>query len=67
MMVSHRVDFPAPLGPISTRNVPRSSVMLKPLSALKPSKSTVTPSTDSNSGVLAAVGTALMARRLQAR
>lgn len=49
MIVSHKVDLPAPLGPISTRKDPRSRVRLNTFSALNPSKSTVTPSTAKSS------------------
>src|ERR1700709_1581546 len=41
-MVSHSVDLPAPFGPMRMRKVPGVSSRLTLVSALKPSKSTVT-------------------------
>ena len=44
VMTSIMVVLPAPLGPMMQRNSPGSTIRLKPSSALKPSKLTVTPS-----------------------
>src|SRR5881392_3353462 len=44
-MTSSSVLFPAPLGPMRTRNSPRCSLMLSVLIAVKPPKRTVRSST----------------------
>src|ERR1700744_2555379 len=52
MMASHRVDLPAPFGPIRTLIDVGISFRLMPLRALNPSKLTITSSTDSSGDVM---------------